>query len=29
MRANGIVILEKDKYYPTAWGSLLKNINEK
>jgi len=29
MRANGIVILEKDKYYPTAWGSLLKNINGK
>jgi len=29
MRANGIVILENDKNYPTAWGSLLKNINEK
>ena len=29
MRANGIVSLEKDKYYPTAWGSLLKEINGK
>jgi CRISPR locus-related DNA-binding protein len=29
MRANGVVFLEKDNYYPTAWGSLLKEINEK